>query len=81
MEQMNNKQQLAEDYGKTWLGSDIAWAAAQSGFIAGWEACQQNLQQTPCTALLPDECKHEKSYYCFKTGGGRCRKCQKLIGQ
>lgn len=39
------------------------------------------LQQTPCTALLPDECKHEKSYYCFKTGGGRCRKCQKLTGQ
>lgn len=42
---------------------------------------KQLLQQTPCTTMLPDECKHEKSYYCFKTGGGRCRKCQKLIGQ
>jgi hypothetical protein len=30
---------------------------------------------------LVDECKHEKSYYCLKTGGGRCRKCKKLTGQ
>ena len=25
--------------------------------------------------------KPGKSYYCLNTGGGRCRKCQKLTGQ
>lgn len=52
MEQMLNKEQLAEDYGNSWMGSDIAWAAAQSGYLAGWDACQQNLQQTACYTAL-----------------------------
>lgn len=52
MEQMINKEQLAEDYGNSWMGSDIAWAAAQSGYLAGWAACQQNLQQTSCYTAL-----------------------------
>jgi hypothetical protein len=24
-------------------------------------------------------CLHEKIYYCLVTGGGRCRKCRKLL--
>jgi hypothetical protein len=49
---MINKEQLAEDYGNSWMGSDIAWAAAQSGYLAGWDACKQNLQQAACYTAL-----------------------------
>ena len=30
--------------------------------------------------LEKENCKHEKTYYCYVTGGGRCRKCKKLTG-
>ena len=81
MEQMITKELLAEKAVEYAEQKNSAWTNDCEGFIAGAMFVMQLLQQTPCTTLLPDECKHEKSYYCFKTGGGRCRKCQKLIGQ
>lgn len=53
MEQEFNKEQLADDYGKTWLGSDIAWLAAANGFLAGWDACEQKLKQCNVSGSLP----------------------------
>ena len=48
---MINKEKLAKYYCQSWRGDYVAWAAAESGFIAGWEAHQQLLQQTQCTRL------------------------------
>lgn len=52
---MKDKRQLAEEYGERWLGSNIAWAAAQSGFLVGWDACLKSLLQTPVSSSLPIE--------------------------
>ena len=49
---MINKEQLADDFGNQFRGQSNAWAAAEQGYLAGWDACQQNLQQTACYTAL-----------------------------
>ena len=52
MEQKINKEQLADEYGSSFIGQSNAWSAAEQGYLAGWDACQQNLQQTACYTAL-----------------------------
>jgi len=61
--------------------ADNAGAIDYKRYEATLLAHLQKLKQCNVSGSLPDECKHEKSYYCLKTGGGRCRKCKKLTGQ
>ena len=74
---MKNKEQLAKDYCQSWRGDYVAWAAAESGFIAGWEAHQQLLQQTRCTTHV--FCGTCNELLIKQEGREYCTSCRKYL--